>query len=56
MARNLTSLLFTDSLWRVVWEESDGKQYITSTTTARGNTAFGTSRTPTTRNRIPMSL
>jgi hypothetical protein len=28
MARNLTSLLFADSLWRVVWKESDGKQYV----------------------------
>jgi hypothetical protein len=28
MARNLTSLLFADGLWRVVWEESDGKQYV----------------------------
>jgi hypothetical protein len=28
MARNLTSLLFSDGLWRVVWEEFDGKQYV----------------------------
>jgi hypothetical protein len=28
MARNLASLLFTDGLWRVVWEEFDGKQYV----------------------------
>jgi hypothetical protein len=28
MARNLTSLLFADGLWRVVWEEPSGKQYV----------------------------
>jgi hypothetical protein len=28
MARNLTSPLFSDGLWSVVWEESDGKQYL----------------------------
>ena len=28
MAQNLTSLLFTRGLWCVVWEQSDGRQYV----------------------------